>query len=298
MPPPTAATTATPDFVTSTDALPAPAPGTPPVPAISIHVSLRSPKLTIVAIVLVVAALALAQTFVVSLLLGILAAYTLNPLVIQLEKLRIPRVAGTAVVMVSVLGALALGVHGLRGQPQAIIEQLPEAAKTFSDALERLRAEPGGNLQMMQSTAKEVEAATARATGDSPAKRAATHVVVDAPGFKLGNMLRAGSMGAAEFLGQATMVLFPTFLLLLGVRHGADDRTHRQDEFRRRLDCAAVLRLSLGCVGHAAGHSDRGHRQGRGRTRRAAATGGGVAGGMMGRGLARRDASRGRGMPA
>ena len=213
---PSAATTPTPDLVTVTEALPATSPGADPVPGIRVHVNPRSLTLTILAVVVVVAALALAQTFFVSLLLGILAAYTLNPLVVYLERVRIPRVAGTILVMVSVLGALALGVYGLRGQAQSIIEQLPEAAKTFSTALERLGADPEGNLKIMQSAATEVEAATARATGGAPVKKAATHVVVDSPGFKLGNMLLEGSMGAAGFLGQVTMVLFLTFFLLLG----------------------------------------------------------------------------------
>ena len=224
MPPASAATPAIPDIVTVTDALPAVAPDAAPVPGIRVHMNPRSLTLTILAIVVVVAALALAQTFFVSLLLGILAAYTLNPLVVYLERLRIPRVAGTILVMVSVLSALALGVYGLRGQAQAIIEQLPEAAKTFSTALERLRADPAGNLQMMQSAATEVGLATARAAGSPPAKQAPTHVVVDSPGFKLGNMLLVGSMGAAGVLGQAIMVLFLTFFLLLG-----------GDMFRRKL---------------------------------------------------------------
>lgn len=224
MPPAQATTTAIPDPLTVADTVPATAPEAAPVPAIRAHVNPRSLTLTILAIIAVVGALELAQTFFVSLLLGIIIAYTLNPLVAYLERRRIPRVAGTVLVMVSVLGALAIGTYALRGQAQAIIEQLPEAAKTFSIALERLRADPAGNLQMMQSAATEVEKATARAAGSAPLKQAATHVVIDSPGFKLGNVLLVGSMGAAGFLGQAVMVLFLTFFLLLG-----------GDMFRRKL---------------------------------------------------------------
>ena len=77
----------------------------------------------------------------------------------------------------------------------------------------------------MQSAAAEVEKATAQAAG-GPAvpKQAATHVVLDQPGFKLGNLLLSGSMGAVGFLGQAIMVLFLTFFLLLG-----------GDTFKRKL---------------------------------------------------------------
>ncbi len=217
MPPTSATTTATPERPTVADA----PPGLPPdaagaVPTVRMPVNARGLALTTLAVIAVVGALELAQAFFVSLLLGILAAYTLNPLIAYLERLRIPRLAGTVVVMVSVLGLLAVGVYALRGQAQAIVEQLPEAAKTFSTALARLSADAGGNLQKMQSAAAEVEKATARAAGSPPAKQAATHVVVDAPGFKLGNLLLVGSMGAAGFLGQVVMVVFLTFFLLLG----------------------------------------------------------------------------------
>jgi predicted PurR-regulated permease PerM len=115
--------------------------------------------------------------------------------------------------MVGVISALVFGAYSLRGQVQTIIEQLPEAARTFSTALARLRTNPAGNIQKMQSAAAEVQ----KAAGGTPVpKQSATLVVVDQPGFKLGNFLLAGSMGALGFLGQAIMVLFLTFFLLLG----------------------------------------------------------------------------------
>jgi predicted PurR-regulated permease PerM len=187
------------------------------VPTIRASVDARGVALTILAVIAVVFALDLAQMFFVPLLLGILAAYTLNPLVVYLERVWIPRVAGTLIVMVGVMSVLAIGAYALRGEVQTIIEQLPDAARTFSTALARLRTDPAGNLQMMQSAAAEVEKAAAQAAaGSSAAKKPATHVVIDAPGFGLGNLLLAGSMGALGALGQGIVVLFLTFFLLLG----------------------------------------------------------------------------------
>ena len=193
-------------------------------PTIRIPVNVRSLALTIIGAIAILAALEAAQTFFVSLLLGILLAYALNPMVAWLERWRIPRLAATVVVMLSVASALGIGVYSLRGQAQAIVEQLPEAARTFSTALGRLRAEPGGTLQTMQSAAAVVDKATAQVAGEAPVRQAATHVVVDPPGFKLGNLLLVGSMGVAGFLGQAVMVLFLAFFLLLG-----------GDTFKRKL---------------------------------------------------------------
>ena len=120
----------------------------------------RSIAVTVLAVIATVAALYLAQALFVSLLLGILTAYTLNPLVVYLERIRVPRAVGTILVMVGVMGALGFGAYSLRGQVQSIIEQLPEATRTFSTALARLRADPPGNLQKMQNAAAEVEKAT------------------------------------------------------------------------------------------------------------------------------------------
>jgi predicted PurR-regulated permease PerM len=195
------------------------------IPTVSARAHAQGIALTLLAVIAVVCALDLAQTFFVSLLLGILIAYMLNPLVAYLERIRISRVAGAIIVMLGVLSALGLGGYALRGQVQTIIEQLPEAAKTFSMAVARLHTDPAGNMQKMQSAAAEVEKAATQATGGpSVPRQLATHVVVDTPGFKLGNFLLSGSMGAVGFLGQAIMVLFLTFFLLLG-----------GDTFKRKL---------------------------------------------------------------
>jgi predicted PurR-regulated permease PerM len=172
--------------------------------------------LRILATIAVVFALEWAQSFVISLLLGILFAYTLNPLVAWLERIRIPRVAGTGVVMVGVVCALVLGTYSLRGQMQTILDQLPEAVSKLSAGLASLRKGQASTMQKVQSAASEIEKATSQAAGTaSTLRQPATRVVIDPPGFKLGNFLWAGSMGAAGLVGQAAMVLFLTFFLLL-----------------------------------------------------------------------------------
>src|SRR5687767_2058398 len=65
----------------------------------------RGLALGVLAALALVFALSWAQTFLVPLLLGIVIAYTLNPLVVWLEAIKIPRVAGTIIIMASVIGA-------------------------------------------------------------------------------------------------------------------------------------------------------------------------------------------------
>ena len=177
----------------------------------------RGLALSILAVIAVIFALEWAQKFVISLLLGILIAYMLNPPVSWLERLRIPRSDASLIVMLGAIAAIAFGTYSLRGQMQTIVEQLPEAAGIVSAGLARARTEQRGAMHKVQNAATAIEKATSQADGPpSPAKQPATHVVIDPPTFKLGDFLWVGSKGAAAALGQAIMVLFLTFFLLVG----------------------------------------------------------------------------------
>ena len=195
------------------------------LPATRLPVEARGLALGLLATLAMVFALSWAQAFLVPLLLGVIIAYTLNPLVVWLERIRIPRVVGTVIVMASVVTAAVLCTYSLRGEMQTIIEQLPAAATKFSTALARMRISQNDTLQKIQSAATEVETATARATGGALAPRQpATHVIVDLPKFRLSDYLWASSMGAVGAMAQAAMVVFLVFFLLLG-----------GDTFKRKL---------------------------------------------------------------
>jgi predicted PurR-regulated permease PerM len=157
-----------------------------------------------------------ARAFAIPLLLGIVISYTLNPLVAWLESIRIPRVIGTVIVMATVIGALSFGIYSLRGQMQTIIGQLPEAATKLSAGLAGLRIGQIGDMQKMQNAATQVEKAAAQAAAGPVAPRQpATHVIVDQPTFKVGSFLWKSSIDTLGALGQATIVGFLVFFLLL-----------------------------------------------------------------------------------
>jgi predicted PurR-regulated permease PerM len=186
-------------------------------PDTGIQVHARGVALTVLAVLASLYALSWAQAFVVPLLLGIIFAYTLNPLVAWLEALRLPRSVATIAVMAGVIVALGLGTYSLRGQVQTIIEQVPEAAIKFTAGLSRLQMSKGGNIQKVQSAATEVEKAANQAAGAPGAPRQpATHVIVDQPTFKLGSFLWQSSIGALGAISEAVMVAFLVFFLLLG----------------------------------------------------------------------------------
>jgi predicted PurR-regulated permease PerM len=192
--------------------------------AARISVNARGVALAFLAFIAAVLALRWAQTFFVSLLIGILIAYTLNPIVVWLERIKIPRWLGTLVVMSGVAGALGFGTYSLRGEMQSIIQQLPEVASKFSAAIARMRSGQLDAMQKVQSAANTLERATSQTAAAITPKQSATHVVVDEPPFRVSSLLWAGSMGALGFMGQAGMVMFLVFFLLLA-----------GDTFKRKL---------------------------------------------------------------
>ena len=195
----------------------------PPPDAVAIEVEERGLALRIIATVALIYALDWAQSLVISLLLGILLAYTLNPLVEWLRKIRVPRALGATLVMAMVSWGIVSGAYSLRGQVESIITQLPEAAGKFSAGMLRMQKDPLSNIQKMQKAATTVENATSSMTGTLPPKRT-TRIVVEKEPFKVGDFLWAGSKSALAFLGQGVMVMFLVYFLLLS-----------GDSFKRKL---------------------------------------------------------------
>ena len=193
------------------------------LPPSGLAVEARGLALSIIATIALIYALDWAQSFVISLLLGILLAYTLNAPVEWLGKIRIPRAVGATVVMAIVIWGILFGAYSLRGQIQSIIAQLPEAASKLSAEMSRIQKDPASNIQKMQNAATVVEKATSTVTGAQPTQRT-THVVIDSSPFKVGDFLWAGSKGVLGFIGQAMMVFFLTYFLLLS-----------GDTFKRKL---------------------------------------------------------------
>ena len=206
-----------PELVPPPDQRTAPAATEPVVPVVRMSVDARGLALAVLAVIAVVFALDWAQTFVISLLLGILIAYALNPLVVWLERIRVPRTVASLIVMLGVMGSL--GVRHLvaarrdADDRRAIArggEQVLDGAGAAADQSGRRHAKDAKR----RDRSREGDRAGGR--GSAIAKQPATHVVIDQPMFKLGDFLWVGSKGALGAMGQAIMVLFLTFFLLVG----------------------------------------------------------------------------------
>lgn len=199
--------------------------------------ALRDARVQVAAIVLallaLVAALYLARAFFVPLLIGILASYTLHPLVNGLQAWRVPRSVGAALVLVLVLGGFTWIGISLSGDTTALIEKLPEAARKLRKDLSTARAGAPTALQNMQEAAQELQGAAtdagakpdAGAKAGTRARPAARAVVAPAPEPTwISDYTFAQSKLLATVAAQTPIVVLLTYFLLASGPH-----------FRRKL---------------------------------------------------------------
>ena len=185
-----------------------------------LHVNARGLALGIIAGVALLFALQWAQRFLIPLVFGVFIAYTLNPLVAWLERRHIPRVVGATLVTVMILGGAGAMLPTLHGEFQSIVDELPAATHKLSKLLSGATDGRPNTIQKMQAAATEIQ----QATGSGPTPPHKNSAPVERGGFRVIDWVWAGSMGLFGFIGQATMVIFLVFFLLLA-----------GDTFKRKL---------------------------------------------------------------
>ncbi|MHB0990023.1 MAG: AI-2E family transporter [Burkholderiales bacterium] len=192
----------------------------PSAPEVGVNV--KNTSLAVLATIAFVFTLEWAQSFLIPLVLGIFISYTLNPLVAWLERIYIPRLIGTTVVMLALLFGVSQAIYSLRDEFQSIVEHLPAATHHLTRVIIRTQQGQRATLQKMQAAATAIEKAANQAEGNKLTAKRVPDIAT--PPFVLSKWILAGSVGAAGFLGQAVMVIFLVFFLLLS-----------GDTFKRKL---------------------------------------------------------------
>jgi predicted PurR-regulated permease PerM len=147
---------------------------------------------------------------------AVLISYVLGPAVDSLARRGIPRTIGSTIMIVLLSGAIGTGVFTLTGQAMAIVEKVPAAARRLTDHMERRgRGAPAGAIEKVQEAAKEVQQAAERASAPDPAPRGVQRVQIVEPAFAARDYVWAGGLSLVGLAGQAAMVLFLVFFLLL-----------------------------------------------------------------------------------
>jgi predicted PurR-regulated permease PerM len=177
-------------------------------------------SLGLLAAIAFIAALYQGRNFIVPLLIGILASYTLTPLVDWLKAIHVPRPAGAALILTLLVGGIYWIAFSLNDDAVAMIEKLPDATRKLRQNLINSSTVPTV-LQNMLEAAKQLEGATDDA-GAKPGARAIVWTSEHSSWLHDYALAQSGLLFAV--IAQAPIVLLLTYFLLASGTH-----------FRRKL---------------------------------------------------------------
>jgi predicted PurR-regulated permease PerM len=204
------------------------------VPVEGRTVKVRSTALSLVLVLLCILLLRFARQVFVPIVIAVLLAYALEPLVMLLRRLRIPRFAAASLLLLAFLGGSGLVLYGLRGQAAAFVDQLPESARKLRTLVEthRREGEPGP-IESIQQAATEIEKTASAAAGTEEPPKGVTRVQVVSPTLRFRDYLWSGGHGVVTAATEVVLVVFLVYFLLLS-----------GDLFKRKLLAIAGSALS------------------------------------------------------
>jgi predicted PurR-regulated permease PerM len=183
----------------------------------------RTVGIVVLAAVALVLLLKDAREVFIPLVLSTLLFYALDPIVDRLQRLRIPRVLGAAVVLLTVVGAGGWTAYSVRDEAIAVVEDLPRAARNLRTALRTARRAPENTIDKLQRAATEIDRTRAEAMPPPSTPRGVMRVQVEQPPFRVTEVLWWGSVGVVSIVSESLMVLLLAYFLLL-----ADDLFKRK----------------------------------------------------------------------
>ncbi|HET8875705.1 MAG TPA: AI-2E family transporter [Casimicrobiaceae bacterium] len=192
----------------------------PPEPVLPRRQRATVTALIVLAAFAVCAAAKLAEGFLIPVVVGMLASYSLKPMVTSLERMHIHRALGSAVVLLVLTALVAGGVFLLRDDAVSALAELPNAARKIRLAAHENARQAEGPMGHVRAAAAELNRAAAEATGAGGAAAAPP----PAPPNALQRWLSEQSGKALDVVVEIAVAgLLAYFLLAAG------------DSFRRKL---------------------------------------------------------------
>lgn len=175
-------------------------------------INVRNVGLTVIAFAATMYLLHWAQQAFIPIVLSILIGYALDPVVVMLTNIRVPRVLAAGLVVMLTAGALGYGVYSLSDDATAIVAQMPEAAQRLRRLMQRDTTP--GPIEQVEKAAAELQKTADQAAPTNPTAKNVTRVQIEEPAINVREYVTWGSAGLIGFLGQATLVFFFVFFLL------------------------------------------------------------------------------------
>jgi predicted PurR-regulated permease PerM len=186
-------------------------------------VDIRNMSLVVLAGLAFLFVLHWAKAVFIPVMVGVLLSYAFSPVVNWFEARRVPRWLSAAVLLLSILGGIGGTAWSLGDEATQLVEALPAAAQKFRQAVKARTGRPDSALETMQKAASQIEQAAQESSAPGNT-RGAMRVVVEPARFDIRHYLWSGSVGLIALIGQATVVVFLTYFLMIS-----------GDTFRRKL---------------------------------------------------------------
>ena len=119
----------------------------------------------VLAVLATIAAMRVAQPFLVPVIVGILLSYTLRPLVSMLERWHVPRAAASGIVIAVLISLVSASIYVLREDMNNAVAELPSAARKLRYAATESARKAPGPLANVKEAAAELDKAAAEASG-------------------------------------------------------------------------------------------------------------------------------------
>jgi predicted PurR-regulated permease PerM len=180
-------------------------------------VDIRSITITVIAVIGTILMLQYAQPVLIPIVLGVLISYVLGPAVTSMAKRGIPRMVGAFLILAALCGGIGFGIYSLSDEAVDIIDDIPQAAEKLRQRMNGPRSRPAdqGLLERVQEAAEKIDRTAADAAEPAPVARNVQRVQVVDPPFRASDYLWSGGQGIINFLGQAAIVLFLVYFLLV-----------------------------------------------------------------------------------
>jgi predicted PurR-regulated permease PerM len=196
-------------------------PSSSPASVADARVNVRSVALTVLAICIGMYTLHWAQEVFIPIVLSVLASYALEPVVSWLMRLKLPRIAASALTVAALTGAMGYGIYALSDDAADIVAQLPTAAAKLRKTIQTQRG--AGTIESVTRAADELQRTADEALKNTPEDASARNrarrdgvqrVQIEEPAINVREYLSWGSASLLTFAGQAVLIVFFVFFLL------------------------------------------------------------------------------------
>ncbi|MDP9930144.1 AI-2E family transporter [Variovorax paradoxus] len=177
-------------------------------------VDVRSAALVVLAVLAGVFALRWAAAVFIPLMLSLLLSYALSPLVDVLERWKVPRWIGAAVILLGLGGGLGWTGYSLSSSASELLDALPVAAQKLRQAARSDKNAAATPLDSVQQAAAQLERAAEENSARVAARKGVARVIIERPPFNVREYLWSGTVGLLAAVGQLTLVAFLTFFAL------------------------------------------------------------------------------------